>query len=796
MVLTRLDLMIPSLTCHFGFPFDKSIDVRTIPKNDIKVDAEAAAKFSAEANFNTETSSRDGHHHNLSDNEKEEECNNKALASGSVAAAPCSYNPNIIWVCLICKEKHDEEELQFCGMCGTARPAKATRPNLSEVSPSNNPRKARNHRSPVPEKQSRTRPVSTGSLRRVRSKDSSSRTPSSKRKGRIPNPTSASWDKPGNDDMLVARCIDGTEESRKSMNLAALDALNKQFDTFHKAEHPQTPSQPPKKKSIRRCQSDVGSKKSLDTSTPRSRKKKGSVPRANTIHVPNTPRKMDHVSMPSPKSRPSIRQAIPRRAKSSTTEYLEQLKQSNLVGDLDESLQSQSDHGPPRPRLTDGRPSLATAVSAGRPNLATASSGARPSIMKAASSRLLSGLNSVAKSTGLESIAKKSAEIFSNDKGNAVRLSDSDSEQNESGSITGANFKEQPALLRDFMSDVRETKSLARRPRGSSCEPQGRASDETKPPVRRPRGSSCEPQERCRKTSSSNIAKTVGRHRASLDKNAPKAPKSKDVVVDYYNDIDIDEGEDGDGILDPTLTPTRKRMPRRPTSHREPRVLAKSELTTPGKYMTPRQRLRRASVSVSAPQAIPQCMPDLDCGGEENKKETTPAPAPAVAPARIRRASLGHVQTAVPEPLPGTVAAREEDNTVLNSSAHNPRTSAGRARARGRRGSMQTNNPQLKIALAHMPEDPIHAVRGDLKQQWREQENMETLRKKAAKMSKMNKRLQGASIMREGLAEPTNEPFIHPDFSNEPGAELELASDQEDLSDMSSDGLQWSAKRI
>ena len=259
---------------------------------------------------------------------------------------------------------------------------------------------------------------------------------------------------------------------------------------------------------------------------------------------------------------------------------------------------------------------------------------------------------------------------------------------------------------------------------------------------------------------------------------------------DYYDDIDIDEDVEvyGEKPADPTSTPRRirQRVSRRPLSRREPQGIGKGDPSTPGKYMTPRQRLRRASISAEAMKAP---IPLLNDTEEDSRPPTLTAPA-TPGSRRVRRASLGHVQQS---PQKAILPVLTEDSGM----AHNPTpsTSTTHPGKRGgrslRRASIQTSNPLLQRTLAQMPQDPTHAIRGDLKEEWKKQEQLKDMQKKA---SQMQKRYQGSVLM----GTPTgNNPTFEANFSDhsdsqagESGADLEIPKDQLDVSDISSnDGL-------
>ena len=734
-----------------------------------------------------------------------------APPGGNISTTTPVVSAKTTWECTSCREHHDESHLEFCGMCGTKRarvvtpkPVRGTRKSASGKRSSSRPsRPSSAHRSPTPAGgDSEKRQSSTGSLRRVRSKDGT-RTPRSRSKGKV---TAQSSDNLPPTDMMVVKCLD--DDEGKALDI---DALNAQFNTFDEQESLKQPPSRPKKKPIRRSQSDLTHESAKGISaaplTPRSRRQKG-MQRANSINVkaPSTPRKMSH--LPNPKSRPSVRQAIPRRSKSSTTEYLQQLKKEAAEAKDDQSehsakltLQSRSAHSISRPTLSGS---------------ATPSSG-RPSLMKAASSRLLGGLGTVVNATGLSSAAG----MFSRQK-SGVLLSDSEDEfANDSGAeAKKSEGSPSTSMLRDFPS-VDMTKSPGRRPRGSSCEPQ----PTSRPPIVAPKDDNSENQH----------MRTPRRRRASLDARAtpvsdeakatagksmwdkwgksPKKKSSREATNsidydndddndydeagddnDYYDDIDIDEDEDvevyGEETPDPTLTPRRirQRMPRRPMSRRDQQVGGKKDHATPGKYMTPRQRLRRASITADAMKAPLPMLDDTD----DVKKPPPTNVEPHSDGRKVRRASLGHVQE-----TPNSVPAVSSTELPASASAHGinqgrPGVRAVRSR---RRASVQHSNPILQRTLAHMPQDPTHAVRGDLKDEWKKQEQMEDMRKKA---SKMQKRFQGAAMMNTNSS--TGGMPFEADFSTEgdaqqsveeDGADLEVPADQEDVSDMSSrDGLE------
>ena len=494
-----------------------------------------------------------------------------------------------------------------------------------------------------------------------------------------------------------------------------------------------------------------------------------------------------------PNSKPAVRQAIPRRAKSSTTEYLAQLKQQKEQLAADGTGTGDAEHLSPQSRsahVPSSRPSLAN-------NPLTSM---RPSLMKAASTRLLGGLGNVASKTGLGNVASG---LFSRPKGDAQRLSDSDDDDdeeefatNDSGFASGEKSSgEQMAMLRDFPSaDL--TKTPERRPRGLSCESQESSSrrpsgghhhedaDVTRTPRRRPPGADSMWKKfgKSPKTSSSRQISV------SLDADDDN-DEINDSGANLYDDIDIDEDDDT------PATPSRRirqRMPRRPMTRRDrdPQGLVKSEHATPGKFMTPRQRLRRASLTAATVPAPMPNLVDLDMDTDEKKSAAPSARAPMLAGRRARRASLGHDQTVPAKTTPEPVATPEPEQPPKPQPDHRPRSR--------RRASIQTSNPFLQQTLAHMPQDPTHAVRGDLQEEWKRQEQMKDMRKRASKMTKMNKRLQGASMMKLDIhPDHANEhegggeaPLFEAEFSNEneeeAGADLELPADQEDVSDMSS----------
>lgn len=709
------------------------------------------------------------------------------------------------WVCASCQEHHDEAHLDFCGMCGTKRPnlispkaVKGTRKSTSGKRSNSKARPRGSHRSPTPGGDSEKEPSSTGSFRQVRSKDVT-RTPRSRSKGNL---ISQSSDKIPPADLMVVKCLDDDNENAKTLDI---DALNAKFNTFEDSEPLKLPSRV-KKKSIRRSQSDVTHESAkvdtADPSTPRSRRKKG-IQRSTTIHVtaPSTPRKMSH--LPNPKNRPSVRKAIPRRTKSSTTEYLRQLKKE-ASEDVDDksvhsgklTLQSRSAHSTSKP--TPSGP-------------ATPSSG-RPSLMKAASSRLLGGLGTVVNATGLSSAAG----MFSRSKG-GVQLNDSEDDEDEFANDSEVETKQKAESPRDPASMLRDFPAV----------------DLTKSPGRRPRGSSCEPLQTSRRPSDSHnhdiqdsdAMRTPRHRRASLDARAtpgadepkgtggesmwnkwtksPKKSSSRDGAMHmdededddeadnhYYDDIDIDEDEDvevyGEDTPDPTVTPRRirQRMPRRPMARRDQQGGGKQEHATPGKYMTPRQRLRRASVTAESMKAP---IPMLDVN-EDEKKPPPITVAEGLGVRRGRRASLGHVQE--------TPSSEEIPASASSHGITQGRPGARAARSR-RRGSVQISNPLLQLTLSHMSQDPTHAVRGDLKDEWKKQEELEDMRKKA---TKMQKRFQGAAMMNtnsnpgEAIFEadfPTENEAQQERAVGEDGADLEVPKDQEDVSDISSnDGLE------
>jgi hypothetical protein len=99
----------------------------------------------------------------------------------------------------------------------------------------------------------------------------------------------------------------------------------------------------------------------------------------------------------------------------------------------------------------------------------------------------------------------------------------------------------------------------------------------------------------------------------------------------------------------------------------------------------------------------------------------------------------------------------------------------------------------LKQALAHMPQDLTHAVRGDLKEEWKRQEQIEDMRKKAEHLQKRYKGgVEATSGPAMASADSVFEAMVGNNASNtiadeeESGAELELVDDEQNLSDLSS----------
>ena len=108
------------------------------------------------------------------------------------------------------------------------------------------------------------------------------------------------------------------------------------------------------------------------------------------------------------------------------------------------------------------------------------------------------------------------------------------------------------------------------------------------------------------------------------------------------------------------------------------------------------------------------------------------------------------------------------------------------------------SNPLLQQALAHMPQDPTHAIRSDIQEEWKKQEQMQDMRKKAMELQK---RYQ-SSGRGGGQQQPGSQPLFEAEFdsfgrkgnsahgpgheSEESGADLELAGEDQDVSDLSS----------
>ena len=282
--------------------------------------------------------------------------NNKSVGSRESPSdtQEASGTSNILWVCSSCQEQHDEPHLSFCGMCGekrhkitTPKPSKTARMTSSGKRSRTVTQANIGGRSPGPAgDKNDKRPSSAGGLRRVRSKDGN-RTPRSRSKSKVDSKLSENIPLA---DMMVVKCLDGGEEKALDIN-----ELNAKFNTFAATEGTDLSIPParPKKKTLRRSQSDV-TQESSPMVTPRVRRK--GAPRSSTFHAtaPPTPRKVGH--LPNPKHRPAVRQAIPRRSKSSTTAYLNQLKKEAAGG-----LDNNSGHS--------GKPTLQTRSLRLRPEL-------------------------------------------------------------------------------------------------------------------------------------------------------------------------------------------------------------------------------------------------------------------------------------------------------------------------------------------------------------------------------------------------------------------------------------------
>lgn len=292
-------------------------------------------------------------------------------------------------------------------------------------------------------------------------------------------------------------------------------------------------------------------------------------------------------------------------------------------------------------------------------------------------------------------------------------------------------------------------------------------------------------------------------------------------VLDYDDiDIDIDE-EDEDDAPDHTTTPRRARkerltrsMPRRPRPDNmdagavTPRNLnARSRIkrasvcgfqapdldavepvkapATPG-TLNARGRIRRASLGAYQP-------PDLEPEPEPEPAKVPPTPGTLSARRQVRRASLGGFQPPPelePEPAPKPIGG--DDLAPESGQGNRPR--AGRpGRSRGRRGSIETRNPLLQQAIAHMPQDPTHAVRSDIKEEWKRQEQIEDMRKKAKNMQKKYNgqmgtlQLEPAPLFAAEFDGKMSDGAGKVDPLQESGADLELGDD-EDVSDLSSQG--------
>ncbi|CAB9504602.1 expressed unknown protein [Seminavis robusta] len=444
------------------------------------------------------------------------------------------------WVCQNCQEEHDEAELQFCGMCGQDRPKTTPQSNKPMRKPSAAKRKdgGDNH---LRRQGSRVSDASTGrsastngtakrsvdsfrssSARRVRRGDRATMTPRSRSRGKARRPTSVDRDSAAAE-MLVIKCLDG---DGGQISIDDLDQLNEQFSTFESPEPPATPSRA-KKKTIGRSQSDVSrlagqTPTSLAPQTPRSMmKKKGLVRRsqsfADAADGSATPMGTIAPVPPVPR-KPAARQVIPRRAKSSTTEYLEQLQQQQNDSLTlpsqhgDDELKTQSAHSTGRPNFAAlaARTSLMT-TAIGRPSLAAAQ-------VKSASQRLLGGLvksqktvenalslarmSSFSKPKGdvlpLDSDDEDDGEEFASDSGGAAK-----GESNEGGMLRGFGSSGnvgltkppgQPQSCRNLMGgeiggDALGVPTTPRRPQSSRNLMMGGGSDDVTKTPRRPQSS-------------------------------------------------------------------------------------------------------------------------------------------------------------------------------------------------------------------------------------------------------------------------------------------------------------------
>jgi hypothetical protein len=795
------------------------------------------------------------------------------------------------WVCENCGEQHEELELQFCGMCGTEKSkttpgvTKAVR-KASSRREGHNIRRQGSHvssdgtgttRSDGGKKSPKLSSV-TGA-RGVRSRERLTTTPKSRKEKMIRSVDRS----PEVVDTLVAKCLDGGE-----VQVVDIDLLNERFTTFASSEPPTTPSKP-KKQPMKRSQSDVAKLASGRTLTgispqpPKPVKMKGTARPSQSVADSGT-----QFSLP---LKAAGRQPIPRRAKSSSTEYLQQLQHKNTaIFDVGNDSIGQSAHSPGQPPRAAGRHrsllpqsahSNSSAASSGRPSLA----GGRPSMMKAASQRLVGGLIKSQKS--VENALALAGMSLARSKGDALLL-DSDDEEfaNDNSCDTPTKMiGGEVGMLRDFNSedmglpkkrDLHGGESgLAKSPRrpGSprSLMQPGLGGDHAGKSPRRLQSArnvtdhaGKSPR---RLQSARNVTDLVGddamktprrlrpslgiqsnpgeivataegglrtprRRRAafemrskSLDESGkgPQAVKARAMkkkgpneagVLDYGTvDIDLDEEENIGAFAEDefgyALTPrrARERVIHRPLPKRESGAAlhAKSDHGTRDVKcpMTARSRIRRMSLTTIDRSGM-QTVPDL-------QQEPNPPSLPATpkgglsARSRIVRASLAHIQihgltTATPPPSSeverktDTRGKEDADSTLASAQDRALRAASRPGRAR-RRGSVGSTDPMLIQALAHMPQDLTHAVREDLKEEWKRQEQIEDMRKKA---QKLQKRYLGGVEAPSGPAVASAEPVFEAMFFDRPsngdtiddeegsGAELELADDEHNLSDLSS----------
>jgi len=609
-----------------------------------------------------------------------------------------------VWICKNCNEEHDEAVIKFCGLCGADRPKKKSitpqpkrrmrkKPG-SSVSPKGEGARTSHQKAMA------QRPASTGSLRKVRSKDGVTMTPRSRSKGRA-RPKSLTDDDV--DESMVIKCLDGGGPEAVAVDL---ELMNKQFDTFDSVgasksgELPQTPSRG-KKMSIRRSKSDVTG---LPSSKPSAALPTPSGARSKPFDANKTGK------APAAIPRPSARKAIPRRAKSSSTEYLQQLQQqTDLLGEgnADSLGLSQSAH-------TIG---VKSGVAA------------RGSMLKAASSRFLGAFSKITK------------------KDDALLLND-DSDDDDDEFANDAPKDNEAALLVDFPG---VNMNLAKSPVRPSPN-LGLA----KPAIRAPQTDHTKVNAIFNKwKSSSHGADDKQELDDSSDGSASKGAPS-------YLDVDIDEDEDllEEELPDPTVTPRRMKR----------NVLTRPEHVTP--RGNARDRIRRASLAVMAannvaeaaakPKPAPMMTPGRGNTRERIRRASLTnmqqAPDPGrtledvmTTPGRgkqrgmVRRASLSSLDDtdSKPEPPKKEELARQQV----------PRTGGRR-----RRASLGGGDALLQRALQHIPDDPMGYVRDDVKKEWQQQERLEEMRKQAATNSRA---AHLSSVLADGFFQTGSGPSGH-----------------------------------